>query len=429
MSAKWLRRLLGLTILAVAALGGWAGGMQVWAEHHLRAARRANAARQFAAARAHLACCLQVRPRSYDVHFLAARTARRAGDYDEAERHIDHCQALAGVTQDVRIERALIQAQQGELDGVAAQLRTLVEDGHADRLLILEAVATGFLRGRRADEALGCLERWLDFAPNDVVALAMRARIYNDGKSHQAAIADYEHVLRIDEANDAARFDLANALLAFKQPRAAFAHFQVLKDRDYPKPDVQAGLARCHQEFGDIDEARRLYDELLVAYPDHAPALTERAKLALADANTGEAEALLRRALQHDPAYREAHYQLYLCLKQAGKEKEAAAQNKKRQQVEEDLTRFFELMNHEIPKHPHDVQLMHEAGMICLRNSEPEGAVFWLQRALRHDPNYRPSHLALAELYDQRGHAERAAEHRRLGAAESKAEAGRGGSK
>lgn len=416
LAAKWLPRLLWLAIWLLLALGSWTGGRQSWAEYHLRAARRECDERHFDAARAHLAACLGVRPRSYEVHFLAARAARRAGDYPAAERHIDQCQALVGVTTDVQLERALILAQQGEVDGVVARLRTLVEAGHADRLLILEAVAKGYMRRRRTEDALGCLNSWLDGAPDDPVALAMRARIHGEAKSYQMAIADYEHILQVDANDDAARFGLADALLAFKQPELAFTHFQILKDRNYSKADVLARLARCQQKFGEMGEARLLFDELLSAYPDHVPALTERAQIALADNRTDEAEAFLRRALQHDPAYREAHYRLYLCLKQAGKEEEAAKQNERRRQVEEDLTRFFELMNRDIPKRPHDAQLMYEAGMICLRNRELEGAVFWLQRALRHDPEHRPTHQALAEYYDGQGQKERAAEHRKRAA-------------
>jgi tetratricopeptide (TPR) repeat protein len=310
-------------------------------------------------------------------------------------------------------------------------LRTLVEDGHPDKLLILEAVTRGYVRGRRTEEALGCLKRWLEFEPDDAAALALRARIYDENKSYQAAITDYAHILSVDADNDAARFGLANALLAFKQPREAFGHFQVLKEHHYPKPDVLAGLARCHQEFGEIDEARKLFDALLANYPDHAPALTERAKLALADQQTDEAEVLLRRALQHDPAYREAHYTLYLCLKQAGKEEEAAKQNEKRKQVEADLMRLFELMNHEIPHNPQNPDLMHEVALICLRNSAPDMALFWLRRALRYDPEHRASHQALADYFESIGQHQQAAEHRKRASPGQAApkEAARGGAR
>jgi tetratricopeptide (TPR) repeat protein len=414
MAVVWLRRFIGLALLAVLGLGGWLVGRQVWAEYHLRAAQREQDARRFDAAREHLAACLSVRPNSIPAHFLTARVARRAGDFAAAEEHIDRCQTLGGVTPDVQMERALIQIQQGEVDTLLAQLRSLVEDGHRDRLLILEATAIGCKRARRVDEALGCLRRWLELAPDDTSALALRAGIYNENKSYQHAINDYEHVLRIDVDDDAARFGLANALLAFKQPEEAFRHFQVLKERAYPKPDVLAGLARCQLEFGNLEEARTLFDALLAEYPDHAPALTERAKIALADRNPEEAESLLHRALKYDPAYREAHYTLYLCFKQAGKEKEAAQQNVKRIQVEADLARWFALMNQEIPHDPQNPDLMVEAAWICLRNSEPDGARFWLRRALRYDAAHRPAHQAFAEYYEKTGQPEQAAAHRKL---------------
>jgi tetratricopeptide (TPR) repeat protein len=416
MTAVWLRRSLGVALLAVLGFGGWMVGRQLWAEYHLRAAQRDHGARRFDAAREHLTACLAVQPHSVAAHLLAARVARRAGDFAAAEEHVDHCQTLAGVTPDVQLERALIQVQQGELDTLIPQLRTLVEEGHSDKLLILEAAAIGYMRGRRLEEALGCLRRWLEFDPDDTAALAMRARIYDENKQYQSAITDYEHILNLERNNDAARFGLANALLAIKESKEAFGHFQILRDRNYPKPDVLAGLARCHQAFGDLEEARALFDAVLADYPDHAPALTERAKIALYDGKTDEAELLLRRALQYDPAYREAHTTLYLCLKQAGKEAEAAEQNVKRIQVEADLARWFALMNQEIPHDPQNPDLMVEAAWICLRNREPDGALFWLRRALRYDPSHRPAHAGFAEYYEKAGRPEQAAEHRKLAA-------------
>jgi hypothetical protein len=44
---------------------------------------------------------------------------------------------------------------------------------------------------------------------------------------------------------------------------------------------------------------------------------------------------------------------------------------------------------------------------------EAEG-LRWLLLNLQNHPNHRPSHLALADYYDQQGQAARAAAHRRL---------------
>src|SRR5262249_20196562 len=129
-----------------------------------------------------------------------------------------------------------------------------------------------------------------------------------------------------------------------------------------------------------------------------------------------DAEADLRRAIDADPSYREAHYTLYLCLVQQGKAREAEGQAAKLKQVEQDLKRLFELVNADIPRNPHDPALLYEVGMICARKNEPQGALYWLHNALKKDIGYRPAHQALADCYERLGDKERAAHHRQLGA-------------
>ena len=189
-----------------------------------------------------------------------------------------------------------------------------------------------------------------------------------------------------------------------------------------------AGLARCYQEAGEQETAKRLYDELLAQQPNHAMALTGWAKLAMFEGRLEEAESSLRRALAVDPSLGEAHYSLYLCLVRAGKTREAERQRLKLSQVKHDLHRIFELMNREIPQRPHDPKLLCETGIISLRYGELEAGLHWLYSALKYDPRYRDAHSALADYYERTGDHERASQHHKFASVqpEQSKEAGHG---
>src|SRR5437773_10940635 len=70
--------LLALALIVLAGYGAYRGGRAAWAWRHWRAIGLALEKRDFALARAHLDCCLQIWPTSPEIHLLAARAARRA---------------------------------------------------------------------------------------------------------------------------------------------------------------------------------------------------------------------------------------------------------------------------------------------------------------------------------------------------------------
>jgi tetratricopeptide (TPR) repeat protein len=424
--SRWPRRLLVLGLLLLLTLAGALIGCHLWVEYHFHAAQQDANRLQFALAREHLRLCLKIGPRSYRAHYLAAQTARRAGDYEVAEQHLDECQCLVGANPEIRLERALLEVQQGELDGLDAQLHALVDQGHPDTLLILEALTKGFLSTRRFNEALACLKLWLARQPDDTQALSMHAWIYAENHKYPHAIADYEHILRVDPDNEKARLNLADSLLRAKRPYDALPHLERLHDRLSASPAVLAGLARCYQDTGKHQEAKRLYEELLSQQPNHSMALMGRGKVALAEGHPEEAETYLRRAVEVDPSFGEAHYTLYLCLVQAGKTQEAERQQAKLREVERDLHRFFELMNKEISQRPQDPKLLCEAGILSLRYGEHKAGLQWLYRALKYDPHYADAHQVLADYYERNGDPGRASQYRKLAspAPGSSAEAG-----
>src|SRR5438132_801788 len=86
---RWVILLVGVGVLG---LGGWLGGLQLWAWHHFRAAEQALHRYDFPEALAHLERCLRVWPNSVATRLQAAQAARRADLLERAEVYLTACE-------------------------------------------------------------------------------------------------------------------------------------------------------------------------------------------------------------------------------------------------------------------------------------------------------------------------------------------------
>lgn len=403
---------LALGLLALIGIGLYAAGRQLWAEYHRRQAEQALARRDFASARTHLATCLSVWPESAEVRLLAARLARRAGDQDEAAAQLKAYERLGGLPELVDLERRLSRAQRGDMAGNEGFLLAAVKSGHPDAVLILEALAQGYLATYRLEQARHCLDLWLEREPDAPQAFAWRGEVAERSRLTAEAAPDYRRALEIDPDRDATRLALARLLLNANQPDEALAHFEYLLQRQPGNPAARVGLARCYAGVGRTDEARVLLDAVLAVQPRHAEALTERARLAQQQSGPAAAEEYLRRAEAAAPHDRDVIYNLYLCLEQLGKREEASTYAARLKKIEAGLDRLGEL-THKVAESPRDPALRCEAGKIFLENGQEQEGLRWLLSALREDPSHEPTHLALAEFYERTGRPDLAAAHRR----------------
>lgn len=404
--------LLSFGLLAIIGTGATIASWHISAWKDYRAATEALERRDFAEARTRLASCLQVWPNSAEVQLLAARAARRAGAYDDAEEHLKKCERLGWPSEEIRLERDLRCAQQGEVTGVQDRLMLFAEHGHPNALLILEALCQGYIKTYRLTHAAHCLTLWLERAPEDVQALLWRAEVAYLRSSIPDALADYRRVVELDPERDDARLRLAELLAAEHQPGEAVAHFQQLQYRQPTNPAVLLGLARCRRLLGDPAEAGKLLDTLLEIAPHDEGALAERGRVCLETQQPAEAERWLRKAASRAPYDRDIVYALYLCLQQVGKAKEAETYRAKLEEIDSQLGRLREVTRR-ISELPRDPSLRHEAGMIFMRSGQAKEGLRWLYSALQEDPRYRPAHQALADYYESTGDKAKADWHRR----------------
>jgi len=412
---SWHRRLAILLLLAVTGLALVPAGGALWFRHHYRAAERAFHKREFVTAREQIDHCLRVWPRDPDGRLLAARIARRAGHFDQAQEHLDVYAKLVQSGPALTLERLLLRAQQGDLPPrVEAQFRIWVDEGHPDSALILEVVSQHFMHHYRLSNALDALDRWLALEPDDLWALLRRGWVYERLNRFEEAMADYEHAVRVAPDVDGPRLRLAQALLYGKSgAEEAEKHFRAVYDRGERGPAVLLGLAQCRWHLGDPDGAQRILDDLLAAHPDDPSVLGEVGKIAMQMGRDAEAEPYLREAVRREPASYQAHNVLAQCLERLGRKADAEAEQKKADQIKEDVTRMQELTG-KLQDSPRDATVRCDIGRLFLRLGEPKEGVAWLYRALELDPFLRPAHEALAEYFESVHDAAKADEHRQL---------------
>jgi tetratricopeptide (TPR) repeat protein len=371
--------------------------------------------RDYDRSRASLLRYLEARPKSAEGYLLLAQLDRRANNYQDAAKHLDICRRLGGPADRIKLERALGAIQDGiwEVEHAKACYEHLSR-GDADEYGILEAMGQGFLKIYRLDEARACFERMLALQPDSNFALRRRAWIHSQSEQHDLAEADYRRALEIDPEDHAARLGLAEILLEVRRngPEAV-EHFELLRQVQQDSA-VMVGLARSLRLVGRVEDARCLLDGWLKQHPGDALALAELGRAALDANELDEAAILLRRATALAPYHRDANYSLYLCLTRQARIDEAEACNRRIEKAKEARAQIAGLTR-ELRASPSDVELRCRIAQLFLSYGAEEEGVRWLFATLRMQPRHRSSHLALADYYEKKGEAARAAEHRRQG--------------
>jgi tetratricopeptide (TPR) repeat protein len=407
---RWLRlALAGALVLAAVVVAG----RHAWAYVHLRAARADAAGHRLADARRHLESCLRVWHGRADVWLLAGQVARRTEDYEVAERCYAEALRLSGgaPADDLRLEQVLLQAQL-DPDAKAGYLRGLVEDGHPQTVLILEALARGYLKKNRYAHAGLVLQVWLEKAPDDPAALYFRGTVREEQGPREEAVDDYRRVLEVDPGHDAARLRLVKLLRQLSRPAEARDALAPMLARPAADPRALVERAECEYALGDRAAAEATARAVLAAVPDDPDALVLLGRCLTDAERLAEAEGVLRRAIEVRPSHFQAHSQLHRLLTAAGREAEAAARKAEIDRMTRDIGRLRDIFSDGLARSPRDPGLHVEVGQIFLRAGEPREGLRWLDEALKLDPAYRPAHEELAAFYDRHGDKKRADEHR-----------------
>ncbi len=394
---------------------------QAWAWYHLRSAEAALAAYHPEQARESLSSCARVWGNRPGVHLLASRAARQAGDLTTAERELRECERLLGsATEETAFEWALLQTTAGNVREFEEYLQRRAESSSEAGPLVWESLVEGYLRVYRSLDAMACVNHWLKRDPDNVRALELRGQTYVTGKGVVRGADDYRRVLQLDPTRKLTRWRLIGCLLELGSYEEAAEHLELFGRQTPDDPEVPARLARCYVMMKRGDDARRLLDAAMARHPDNGPCLRARGQVALTHdpPEFAEAEEYLRRAVVALPNDYQTRWSYAESLRQQGKTAEARAQIVKAEELRDRLERLGELRSRKLAEQPLDPTLHYEMGVLLVRTGHLDVGERWFVSALSLDPDHKPSHAALADVYDRMGDKPRADEHRKKATAE-----------
>jgi Tfp pilus assembly protein PilF len=400
-----------LVLLLFLLLAGTGGGFYVYCLWQWQAAHTALNEDRQDEARSRLELCLKVWPRSVPVHLLAARVARLRGDFESAEAHLNSCLQLHhGATEEIQLEFLLMRAQRGEEDAVAPALLLYVEHNSPESPIILKTLAFAYLHNIRYRPAYDCLNRWVALAPSSAEPYRWRGWLLERLFDMDGAMRDYRQALALDPELVPVRLRLAELYLEKADAPAALPHLERLL-RQFPnRPDVMARMGQCRDAQGETDEARHLMEAAVKELPNDTELLNSLGKLDLQTGKPKLAERWARQVLKLDPADTKAEYTLAAALHAQGRFLEAAVVRERHRKDTVRLKRVIEVLQKEADNPDADPDALSEVGQVFLKTRERIG-LYWLHRALEHDPEHQATHEVLAEYYEKKGDRKQAALH------------------
>jgi len=152
------------------------------------------------------------------------------------------------------------------------------------------------------------------------------------------AMALYREALSLSPKLSECILALAD-VLASESPAEAIPLFDALRTDGYKPTAVTLGTVRTLRQLGEHERAERLLAPLLAGDLTNTAVLVEAAKIQLDLHRPAKAEIHLKAALALAPKYRDANVQYARCLRNTGRDAEAAEQLAKVQRIDDELFR------------------------------------------------------------------------------------------
>jgi len=216
-------------------------------------------------------------------YFLSAqfRIAELYADGDDLDAALEHLQKFAKEHPRYAFEVVLGTAQllerQGQDDAALAAYDDALRFKPKEPGLLL---ARGIVRDRlgRTRNAISDMRRAQELAPYDAGVLnALGYTLTNRGRRHGEGYALIRLALEQDSENPAILDSMGWVLFRRGEVGVARAYLQLAYDK-LPDPEVAAHLGEVLWSLGEKDQARRIWQEAQIAYPDSQPLLETTAR-------------------------------------------------------------------------------------------------------------------------------------------------------
>ncbi|MCE9527811.1 MAG: tetratricopeptide repeat protein, partial [Planctomycetales bacterium] len=196
-----------------------------------------------------------------------------------------------------------------------------------------------------------------------------------EAETWEAAIADYKESLRRSPhqpSREEVLLEMADCYIHLLKYQEAL---DALTDA---RPSAQKSFleAQCQFATKKVAEARKLLDESLKTWPDHAPSLLLRSDIALVESDESGARGFLQRAVAATPFDNNAHLKLSTVLLRLG-EKEAAKKEGDRAKELLDLNLRFSELNGVASQRPTDISVRRELASLASQLGREEDAKRW----------------------------------------------------
>lgn len=352
--------------------------------------------------------------------YLRARALRRADFLTEAEQQLAQAKRSGWNAEDIRREELLLEARRGRIKKVELQLVELLESGVSDQVAeeIYEAMTQGYWASYFVEDALRCLEFWMEWQPKNLVPRLWIADLFERSERESAAAIEYRNVLALDPQNTEALTKLGDLLIRKLELDEAEEIFARCSVADPEMPAALLGLADCRRRRGANEEVKELlYDALTLDLSplQEGQALGTLGTLALEDREYEQAVQLLQESASLDPNEPATYVSLGAALNAIGQDELAAKARQQGRDMSDRKSRLLQVTRKAISD-PANADLRCEAGTILMEQGFwPEGAN-WIKTAIAIDPDHRASHEGLAKYYEHIGDLQQAKQHRALAA-------------
>lgn len=395
---------------------GWPVWTYVHAVHQWRSAQQAAEVENWPRVREHLEACRSMWQYNSSWHLAYGRALRHLGEWTLARQHIIHAERLGHDPSDVALEKALLRYLEGGPTAERELWERFSRGEAADAVQIVPVLVPRLLAQFRLPEAGPLSARWVQLQPQSVTAWKYRAQILERlHPNSDETVAAWRQWWRLAPQDRTARFGLVRLLLQRRERIEEAA--ALLEEHSQQFPEDEEGrllLAECRFLQGSSEAALELLHAVIAAGTQESRAYWLRGRWYLQVGDWSRAISDLRRAVELDPSFPDAWYNLFQALQQAGAPAEEVQQVEERwRRCDQDL-RQAGLLARRIGEQPWDPDLRQQLGELFLRNGRNTEGLRWLHSALEIRPDHLASHRTLAEYHERHGRPDLAAPHRQF---------------